>query len=75
MKLSNEAIIGIRCSNVAQARLMTEFDVSWNTVYRWARENAIDGELTKVRVVRLLAEELKMPEDAILIDDKETITV
>ena len=66
MKLSSEAIEGIKSSNSAQARIMTEFDVSWNTVYRWTRENEPDGDLTKTKAVKLLAEELNMPEESIL---------
>jgi len=66
MRLSNEAISGIKGNNHLQARLMTEFDVSWNTVNRWVGENKVDGELTRVRAVKILANELSMPEEKIL---------
>ena len=66
MKLSSEAINGLNFSNKAKGRLMCELDVSKETIYRWLRENRANGELTRVMAIRLIAEELNLPESAIL---------
>ena len=73
MKLSNQAIYGLKYSHTAKARIMYEFNIGTSTIWRWITENETDGDLTKVRAVKLIAKELNMPEDAILIDDEETI--
>jgi len=65
MKLNDDVIRQVKYSNTAKARLMYEFDVSLQTSLRWL-ENEPDGDLTKVKAIRLLAEELKVPEETIL---------
>jgi len=66
MKLSNNVINSLRISHKAKARLMYELNVGTSTIWRWVSENAPDGELTRMRAVRILAEELNLPEDEIL---------
>ena len=68
MKVNTEVLDLLKFSNTAKARLMYEFDVSEQTVLRWVEMNKEDGDLTRVRAVRLLAEELKMPVDNILME-------
>jgi len=70
MKISNEALNVLRFSKTAKARLMYEFNLGPSTIQRWISENLSDGDMTRVRVVKLLAEELNLPEESILIDDK-----
>ena len=71
MKLSDNAINSLRISHKAKARLMYELNVGTSTVWRWISENAPDGELTRVRAVRILAEELNLPEEGVLMEVEE----
>ena len=69
MKVSDEVLNLLKYgekSNMVRARLMLELDVSDQTIMRWARENEKDGYLTRVTVIKLLAEELGVAEDMIL---------
>ena len=70
MKLSNEALNRLKYSNTAKGLLMYEFNVGTSTIWRWITENEPDGDLTRVKAVKLLAKEFNMPEDAILTDEK-----
>ena len=66
MRLSDEAIKGIRASIPAQARLMNELNVSSQTIWRWTKENEANGNLTKTIAVKAIAEELDLDENSIL---------
>ena len=66
MKLSNDVLEKLKFSRKAKARLMYEFNVGHSSMYRWMRDNESDGELTRVKAVRIIAEELGLPENTIL---------
>ena len=70
MKINSEVLNVLKYSNTAKARLMYEFDVSEQTVLRWAEMNKANGSLTTARALRLLAEELNVPEDNILMEEE-----
>ena len=70
MKVNSDVLNLLKFSNKARARLMYEFDVSEQTIVRWAELNKPDGDLTRVKAVKLLAEELKMPVDNILMEEE-----
>jgi hypothetical protein len=65
MKVNTEIINLVKSSNRAKARLSYEFDVSPQTVSRWL-DNEPDGELTKARAVKIIADELAIPEETVL---------
>jgi len=65
MKVNIEVVEKVKFSNRAKARLMYEFDVSEQTVSRWL-DNKTNGELTRVKAVKIIAEELAIPEESIL---------
>ena len=70
MKVNSDVLNLLKFNIKARARLMYEFDVSEQTVVRWAEMNKRDGDLTRVKAVKLLAEELKMPVDNILMEEE-----
>lgn len=65
MKVNEEVIDKVKFNNRVKARLMYEFDVSVQTVVKWLNNDA-DGELTKAKAVKILSEELNIPEETIL---------
>ena len=70
MKVKDEIISKLRLSQRAKNRIMYELSISSATLYRFLKENAMDSDLTKARVVRLIAEELGLPEDSILEEER-----
>ena len=68
MKVNSEVIERLRFSKTAKARLMYEFNVGPTTIWRWMNENEKygDGDLTRAKAVRLIAEELGVSEDSVL---------
>jgi hypothetical protein len=65
MKVDVGIINELRFSNKAKARLCYEFDVSAQTVARWLC-NYPDSELTRAKAIKIIAEELNIPEESIL---------
>lgn len=66
MKLANKAKKLLNENNAAKARLCAAFDASYDTVQRWIRKNDNDSKLTTLKAVRIISEEIRMPEDQIL---------
>ena len=66
MKVNETVINQLRNSNKAKAALMHRLDISAQTIERWYKENETDGDLTKATAVRLLSQELGIPEAEIL---------
>lgn len=69
MKLTTKAKKKLDGSNKAKARLCAEFDSSYDTVQRWIRENEDDSKLTTVKAVKILEEEIGLPQTEILTNE------
>lgn len=58
MKLREEAIQFAYRNNKIRARIMLELNVSLPTIYRWLKANEENGNLTRLQVLLIFAEEL-----------------
>jgi hypothetical protein len=67
MKVKNEIIEMLRKNTELKRELLYRMGWSEPTLYRYMRENAINGDLTKVLPVKLIAEGLGVEENKILI--------
>jgi predicted DNA-binding transcriptional regulator AlpA len=66
MRVKNEIIEMLRKNAELKRELLYRMGWSEPTLYRHMRENTINGDLTKVLPVKLIAEGMGMPESEIL---------
>ncbi len=66
MKIRNEIVEMIKENTRLRRDIARELDVSDNSIGRYIRENSENGEFTKIAVVKLISEHLKLPESLIL---------
>ena len=66
MKVRNEIVEMIKDDTRLRRDIARELDVSEASISRYIRENSENGEFTKVAVVKLVSEHLKLPESLIL---------
>jgi transcriptional regulator with XRE-family HTH domain len=68
MKINNEVIKEIRKSDTALIRLITGLGIKYSTLYKWL-QNKDDNDLTKVKAIKIIANELNIPEEGIVTED------
>ncbi|MDR1198293.1 MAG: hypothetical protein LBK94_04670 [Prevotellaceae bacterium] len=58
MKVKNDIIKKIRENQTLKRELLYQMEWSETTLYRHLRENAVNGDLTKMSVLNIIASEL-----------------
>jgi hypothetical protein len=66
MRINEDVIKKLRKSNTARARVQYELNISPATMYRIMYANGKNSDLTKAGAVKVLSEELGVPEESIL---------
>jgi DeoR/GlpR family transcriptional regulator of sugar metabolism len=67
MKLRNDILEKVRNSTEIRREFARQLDVSDASIGRYLKENAENGELTKVIAIKIIAEKLVVSEDLILL--------
>lgn len=70
MRIKKKVLEKIDESDTTVVRLVRELKVSYPTVRRWINANEEDGQLTTATAVKIIREELGLPDSQILEETK-----
>lgn len=66
MRLKQKIVLKIKGMPRIPTRIAYEINISIQTAYRWIAQNKENGDLTRLKILQILSEELNVPIDDLL---------